>query len=556
MDLAVRGPYLASRLVTLRGAVNYGAAVLALWLVLRLLLCVSSRLRIALFVVLLALPMTIEWAVFRAYGQFASPSDFALFFEGPSVVLAAGGMAVSKPLLALTFGLTVASAWLLPSETRGVARRFVALSAAFVMASLLASALYWRAAPSLEHPTLAFWGSVTGLVTRASVRVQSGDRIDVPPLPPSPGEKRPNIVLIVGESLAASHMSLYGYERPTTPRLDQLAQVGAVLPFRDAVVMGPNTRTSVPYILTGLSGPDPTGRVLRAPTVLAYAKSRGYHTAVVSAQEEGWGNLEALFRASADTFESGLHFAANVDIFKGGDDLAVLEQGVLPRLKALQEPFLLVLHMDGSHLNYGNHSPPTHKVFAEDGVNSVGAYDNTIRVTDEYLARIHEAVRARDAGAWMFFTSDHGQPLGEGGAFFNHGYQTNVVRDPLLVFPPAASTSAAEREAIVHAAKAPVSACDVTPSIAHLLGATPVQRAPMDCADWFASSAAAFVASRVRVVSAYTPTAVREPTMLLLFPDGRRALYEVDHGTVVLNDGITLPMSAVPPPPEIAAHLR
>ena len=225
----------------------------------------------------------------------------------------------------------------------------------------------------------------------------------------------------------------------------------------------------------------------------------------------------------------------------------------MPRIKTLEEPFFLVLHMDGSHLVYTNHSPPSHKVFPEDGVNSVGAYDNTIRVTDEYLGRVFEALRARDPDAWMFFTSDHGQPLGEGGAFFNHGYQANVVRDPLFVFPPATATEA-QRAAIRDASVAPVSACDITPTIVHLMGATPSRDAPMDCANWFAPNILG--SSRVRVVSAFTPTGVREPTMLLLLPDGRRALYEVEQGTVTLNDGVALPMSALALPPEVAARLQ
>src|SRR5262249_29110874 len=162
-----------------------------------------------------------------------------------------------------------------------------------------------------------------------------------------------------------------------------------------------------------IAGPDPAGRVYRAPTVTQYAKARGYHTAFVSAQEESWGELDSLLREGSDSFRTGIDFAAHVDVLKGSDDLIVLEQGVLPAIRSLPEPFFLVVHMDGSHLPYGSHSPPSHKVFAEDGVNSTGAYDNTIRVTDDYLARTFAALRARDPGAWLFFTSDHGQPLGQ-----------------------------------------------------------------------------------------------------------------------------------------------
>ena len=170
--------------------------------------------------------------------------------------------------------------------------------------------------------------------------------------------KLPNIVLVVGESLAASHLSLYGYERDTSPRLQALQTQGQLVALRDATVMGPNTRTSVPYIFTGLEGPDPDGRVFRAPTILEYAKARGYHTAFVSAQEESWGNFDVLFHEGVDTFRTGIEFAPEVDVLKGADDLVVLEQGVLPLLRSLPEPFFVVLHMDGSHLPYGTTPRP------------------------------------------------------------------------------------------------------------------------------------------------------------------------------------------------------
>ena len=81
------------------------------------------------------------------------------------------------------------------------------------------------------------------------------------------------------------------------------------------------------------------------------------------------------------------------------------------------------------------------------------------------------------------------------------------------------------------------------------MGASPV--AAMDCADWLAAAPS----PRVRVVSAYTPTYVTEPTMLLLLPDGQRALYDLGHGTVTRNDGAVGPMSSLPLPAAVSARL-
>jgi phosphoglycerol transferase MdoB-like AlkP superfamily enzyme len=423
---------------------------------------------------------------------------------------------------------------------------FLALDAVVVALLLGVGASYWDASPTLEHPQAAFASSLVGLVRRSAVLSRSGDHAVIPPM--SHDGARPNVVLVLGESLAVSHLTFYGYERDTSPRLQRLFEQQSFVAFRDATVMGPSTRTSLPYILTGLEGPDAHGRVFRAPTVIEYAKARGYHTAFISAQEESWGNFDVLFREGADTFRSGIAFAANVDVMGGADDIDVLEQGVLPAIRTIAEPFFVVLHMNGGHAPYAYHSRTGSKVFLpEDRVNSINAYDNTVRETDEYLARLFEALRARDPNAWMFYTSDHGQPLGEGNAFFNHGYQENVIRDPLLAFAPAS-----EQAQLAAAAGAQVAACDLAPTLLHVMGAPAAW--PMDCVDLLADQAP--MHARVRVVSAYTPTYVDEPTMLLVLEDGKRELFDLARGTVDFQESETLRVSEVSMPPKIVERLR
>lgn len=547
IDLSSRASYLASRIVTARGAANYVAAAIALWIVVRLLQLVSHRLRCVLFALLIALPMAIEWAVFGSYGQFVSPTDFVAFFESPRVVFQAAGEAGDRLGSLLVFSLALASAWLLPRAAQPLRPWKGAVAALVLAATIAAGASYWRASPSLEHSQPAFACAVVGVIRRATVTAKGVGRTSVPRSTTPPRQPLPNIVLVLGESLAASHLTLYGYDKPTTPRLQELHDRERLIAFTDAVVMGPHTRTSVPYIVTGLEGPDPKGRVFHAPTITQYAKARGYHTAFVSAQEESWGELDSMLREGADTFRTGIEFASHVDVLKGADDLVVLERGVLPMLGTIAEPFFVVVHMDGSHLPYASHSPASHKLFPEDGVNGMAAYDNSIRVTDEFVTRIFETLRRRDPEAWLFFSSDHGQPLGEGGAFYNHGYQSNVVRDPLLVFPP----SSADRAEWAQRATMPVSACDLTPTIIHLMQSAPSPGSPMDCTDWLAGPPK----PRYRVVSAYTPAYVDEPTMLVLQPDGQRAVYDLWRNTVTLNDGVARPLAEHMFPAEIGSRL-
>ena len=89
VDLVGRAGFLLPRLETLRGLCNYAAASLALWIVLRLVVMVRPRPRVALFAAFVAAPMAIQWGMFRAYGQFIEPTDLVELADSPRVALSA-----------------------------------------------------------------------------------------------------------------------------------------------------------------------------------------------------------------------------------------------------------------------------------------------------------------------------------------------------------------------------------------------------------------------------------------------------------------------------------
>jgi hypothetical protein len=75
----------------------------------------------------------------------------------------------------------------------------------------------------------------------------------------------PNIILFSPDGLNASHMSLYGYERETTPNLDRLAESSLV--FTRAYTNSGDTTGSVTSIFTGKS--PLTTKVVFAPDILS-----------------------------------------------------------------------------------------------------------------------------------------------------------------------------------------------------------------------------------------------------------------------------------------------
>ena len=99
---------------------------------------------------------------------------------------------------------------------------------------------------------------------------------------PSPSAAAPNVLLIVLDTVRADHLSLYGYDRPTTPALERWARQGIL--FSEARATAPWTLASHASLFTGrwphelgVKWMTPLGTTV--PTLAEYFGSRGYATA-------------------------------------------------------------------------------------------------------------------------------------------------------------------------------------------------------------------------------------------------------------------------------------
>ncbi|RMH01976.1 MAG: hypothetical protein D6702_10095 [Planctomycetota bacterium] len=106
-----------------------------------------------------------------------------------------------------------------------------------------------------------------------------------PTAAPPPGA--PNVLFLLVDTLRADHLGCYGYERPTSPRIDALA-AGGVL-YENCISQAPHTKQSTASILTSLY--PPTHKVERFTTALApeaqtlpqILHEAGWRTALMSA---------------------------------------------------------------------------------------------------------------------------------------------------------------------------------------------------------------------------------------------------------------------------------
>lgn len=219
------------------------------------------------------------------------------------------------------------------------------------------------------------------------------------------------IVVVIGESATRRHWSLYGYPRPTTPRLDKL--VGELSVFTDVVATSVGTLNAIRNLLTTSGDSLP---------VFNLFSGAGYATHWISAQyNQGFDDLELSALVSScgeQTYLSGAY-----------------DENLVPLLaKAAARPGrqLIFLNLNGSHVRYQDHYPTSHAVFSGDNDHDRlrATYDNTIHYTDTVLADMIATLRKLNESACLVHFSDHGEDV------FDSRTDKYLFRDDSLATDP------------------------------------------------------------------------------------------------------------------------
>ncbi len=289
----------------------------------------------------------------------------------------------------------------------------------------------------------------------------------------SSAESGPNVILVTIDTLRADHLGCYGYERPTSPFLDSVANEGAL--FLDPVSAAAWTKPATGTILTGLypsrHGALYHGSSLRLPegkTTLAEAfRNQGFATAGFVTNP----NIKKVFdfdRGFDEFFDSPVEdtvtLAAIRSSYFGGilmdlmrhqfnwkyeNDVLRMNRHIVPWLRENKDQrFFLYLHYIDPHIPY---SPP--KAYREDFAQDHGLklfnerkrlvaqdlYDGEIRYTDDGLRALVDELKALDLWENSLFavTSDHGEEFFEHGVL-GHGFSLyqGVVQVPLIARGP------------------------------------------------------------------------------------------------------------------------
>jgi len=266
-----------------------------------------------------------------------------------------------------------------------------------------------------------------------------------------------DILLITVDALRADHVGAYGYPRPTTPALDELAQRGTL--FSRAYCPTPHTSYSVASLMTGknlhpllVQGLGADSDTLAGLTrIYGYRTAAFYPPAVFFIDEE----LFTSFRDRKLDFEY-----ARVE-FADPRERAEAVTAYLAVQPRDQRVFLWV-HLFEPHEPYVAHAAHAF------GDRDVDRYDGEVAFADAGIARIVRAMRLERPETVVIVTADHGEEFGEHrGRYHGTTVYEEQVRVPLVIEGP--GVPAGRR------VEAPVQTIDVLPTI---LGALDIPRPP------------------------------------------------------------------------------
>ena len=287
---------------------------------------------------------------------------------------------------------------------------------------------------------------------------------------------KPNVVVVVIDTLRADHLPFYGYPKDTAPFLSKLAAQAVV--FDKAYAASSWTAPATASIFTSLY-PFQHGVVMGLAAQMRLI--RKYPQIKINRIPEDMTTLPEVFRQGGyRTF--GFSDNANISRrqgFEQGFDrhlclthqgAGVINQHVLEMEKEIRTggPYFLYLHYNDPHMPYRIPLDESEKT-GDRTTDLKAMYDKEIAFVDSRLEELYASFDW-SRNTLLVVTSDHGEELMEKG-FYGHGktlYNT-VVHVPLLFFCPEKKLFAAKRLGVN------VSTMDILPTLTSLLGLRPVK---------------------------------------------------------------------------------
>ncbi len=383
---------------------------------------IKLRITACIFFVYLAFIYFSQNLGLAIYGYWTPPYYIVLFFENMSEAIASTQNGIKPLLYAAGFSLVVLSVYFLAYRKSRSSRKHIVFDLIFILLITYKPISLLVTDTSSNHGELLSKRYTTIKAGHYATNYLFGKLIPHQffpktyyeeythsEYPVAPDHKVKNVILILGESLSATHVPALGYDKNTTPWLSQMAAHPRFL-IKSTYAAGTFTNVALPMLLNMVPTPNADKHIMSHKTNLfSMAKMNGYHTYFHSAQAQDEMSLVAKL---------GLE---NIDRYTDATLLgysrkhSALDHELVPLIGHIDfnQSNFLVLHQRGSHAPYTARVPQGYAPFGTKTY--VQQYDNSIRYTDEFWQQVFDEINHRmpDDDWLLIYTSDHGQTVTE-----------------------------------------------------------------------------------------------------------------------------------------------
>ena len=246
-----------------------------------------------------------------------------------------------------------------------------------------------------------------------------------------------NVVIIVVDALRSDHLSLFGYDRKTSPFLDSLYATGNL------------RKVDLSFSVSAESFPG-INAILRSKiwTNLGYSnfslqhllKDQGYNlNFIISGDHTNFYDLKSFYGKNSD-----FNYYIDGSItkrYKDPNDDRILLEGLKEIAPYKNSPTYFHFHLMSVHNlgvrlnNFKVFQPAGSTTF--DTTNYINRYDNGVLQADYFIKQLFQELSKKGylENSIVVITGDHGEALGEKG-LYGHGRSiyTNQILTPILIY--------------------------------------------------------------------------------------------------------------------------
>ena len=231
-----------------------------------------------------------------------------------------------------------------------------------------------------------------------------------------------NVVLIIGESFARFHSSLYGYDKLTNPHLKTLHDKFLLFCFDSIDAPAPTTSISFQYMLTTFDREEKKHQITKwyeHHSVIELMEECGFDCYWFSNQARA-GNLNYIARVFAESCKQSFFFQQEGAIdYSNRHDIVLADSSYqfVQKMNLHNQHNFIIYHMMGSHFVYSKRytnqfnrfSKNDYIKYPENQREILATYDNSLLYNDYVVNQIIDIYK--DVETIILYVPDHGQDM-------------------------------------------------------------------------------------------------------------------------------------------------